>query len=138
MTKRETILARVEAALAGTAGVSTRIYRDRVAAFARAETPALVIEPVSDEADQLAVGRLSWNLVFQVLVIVRAEEASSASDSIVQEVHNRIISDATLDAMATSLLPTRTDWTFHDADQPLGIISMQFSIGYHTSNEEIT
>ena len=47
-TKRERILAAVKTALTGTAGVGTRIYRSRVDPWSRGESPALIIEPVSD------------------------------------------------------------------------------------------
>jgi len=45
-SKREQILSAIATTLAGTAGVSTRIYRSRVDAMSRAETPALLIEPL--------------------------------------------------------------------------------------------
>ena len=43
-TKRETILARIATVLAGTTGVSDRIFRGRTTAFTRSETPSIVIE----------------------------------------------------------------------------------------------
>ena len=42
-TRRETILDAVVTALAGTTNVGTRIYRSRVTAFTREETPSLLI-----------------------------------------------------------------------------------------------
>ena len=47
-TKREQILAKIKTNLAGTTGVGTRIYRSRAEAFTRSETPAIIIEPISD------------------------------------------------------------------------------------------
>ena len=51
-TRRETILAAVRTALTGTTGVSTRIYRSRVEPMARAESPAIVVEPALMVAEQ--------------------------------------------------------------------------------------
>ena len=51
-TKRESILAAIATALVGTTGVSTRIYRSRVEPIARGESPAIVIEPINDIAQQ--------------------------------------------------------------------------------------
>ena len=51
-TKREQILARLLTTLANTTGVSTRIYRSRVVPLTRGESPALVLEPVSDTVEQ--------------------------------------------------------------------------------------
>ena len=47
-TKREQILEKIKSNLAGTVGVGTRIYRSRVEALTRSETPAIIIEPISD------------------------------------------------------------------------------------------
>ena len=51
-SKRESILAAIATTLVGTTGVSTRIYRSRVEAFARNEAPALVIEPGTDSVSE--------------------------------------------------------------------------------------
>ena len=51
-TRRETILDAVVTALAGTTGVSTRIYRSRVTAFTREETPSLLVTWNSDNPVQ--------------------------------------------------------------------------------------
>ena len=45
-TKRETILAQVITSLAGTANVSTRIFRSRVTPLTKAEMPCLLVEPL--------------------------------------------------------------------------------------------
>ena len=47
-TKREQILAQIKTNLNGTTGVGDRIYRSRVEALTRSETPAIIIEPISD------------------------------------------------------------------------------------------
>jgi hypothetical protein len=71
-TKRESILAAIRTALTGTTGVSTRIYRSRVEPLTRGESPAIVVEPVSDTAEQnTALPTLDWNLTVRVAVIVR-------------------------------------------------------------------
>jgi hypothetical protein len=48
-SKREQILAALKTKLAGTTGVSTRIYRSRVEPMSRGESPALVIEWLNDQ-----------------------------------------------------------------------------------------
>jgi hypothetical protein len=50
--KRESILAAITTALAGTVQVGSRIYRSRTEAFARNEAPALIVEPTDDLAKQ--------------------------------------------------------------------------------------
>ena len=48
-SKREQIIAALKTTLAGTTGVSTRIYRSRIEPITNGESPAIVIEPVTDE-----------------------------------------------------------------------------------------
>lgn len=136
-SKREDILSRVVTALAGTTNVSTRIYRSRVEALARRECPALIIEPVSDSATREVVDKLTWDLVFQVIVLVRADSPDATADATIQSVHNKIMSDATLDGLAIDLNPVGVDWKFEDADKPLAIISMAFRILYQTNYQSI-
>jgi hypothetical protein len=49
MSRREAILAAIRTALTNTVGVGTRIYRSRVEPMARAESPAIIVEPVQGE-----------------------------------------------------------------------------------------
>ena len=71
-TKRESILAAVKTALTGTAGVGTRIYRSRVDPLSRGESPAIIIEPVSDTPEQnTSLPTLDWTLRIRVVVIER-------------------------------------------------------------------
>ena len=48
-TKREQILAKIKTELTGTTGVGTRIYRNRVSALAKSETPSIVLEFITDD-----------------------------------------------------------------------------------------
>ena len=48
-TKREQILAKIKTQLTGTTGVGTRIYRNRVSALAKSETPSIVLEFITDD-----------------------------------------------------------------------------------------
>ena len=69
-TKREQILAQIASTLASTAGVDGRVYRSRVTAVARAESPILIIEPVSDTAQQFtSLPKLDWTLRVRVVVV---------------------------------------------------------------------
>ena len=53
-TVRENIIDDIISSLAGTTNVSTRIYRSRVVPLTRGETPALVVEMVSDTPERTA------------------------------------------------------------------------------------
>jgi len=137
-SKRETILARAVAALAGVAGVSTRIYRSRVAPFERNEFPALVVEPLADNPDVQSHNRLTWSLTFSVSALVRSDTLETTLDPIMEDVHEQIIGDAALLAMVVDLVPEGVDWQFLEADKPLGIATMRFRATYQTAYNSIT
>lgn len=132
-SKRETILQRVVSALAGTAGVGTRIYRSRVVPLARNEAPALVVEPVSDQAVQDTLGTLLWTLTFRVSVIVRGEVPDQLADAALLDIHSKLMADDTLDGMVVQLLPTATAFELMEADQPAGVVSAEFTAQYRTN-----
>lgn len=137
-SKRETILARVAAVLAGTSGVGTRIYRSRVEALSRAETPALLIEPISDNPTQDTLATLSWNFSFRVSIVTRGQIPDQLADAAAIDVHAKIMEDVTLDGLTTDLMPTGVDFQLIDADQPAGITSLSFAATYRTQLNAIT
>lgn len=138
MTRREAILQAAKAALAGTTGVSTRIYRMRAAAFIRQEAPALNLEPIVDVPGEENLGRLTWELTFQVTASIRAEEPDSSGDQIVEDIHEKLMTNAPLNALIVGILPGPTTYSIYDADQPLGIIEMQFKATYQTALADLS
>lgn len=137
-SKRETILARVILALAGSSGVGTRIYRSRVEALSRAETPAIVVEPVTDNATQDTLATLSWQLTFRVSIITRGQVPDQIADATAIDVHSKLMADSTLDGLVTDLVPASVDFQQIDADQPAGVTSLTFSATYRTDLNSIT
>lgn len=131
-SKRETIMQRIVSALAGTAGVGSRIYRSRVVPLARGEAPALVVEPVSDSATQDTLATLMWTLTFRVSVIVRGNVPDQLADSAMVDIHSKLMADDTLDGMVIQLLPTTVAFEMIEADQPAGVVSAEFTAQYRT------
>lgn len=133
-TKRETILAAVRTALTNTTGVGTRIYRSRVEPMARAESPAIVVEPVNDTAEQnTSLPTLDWSLTVRVAVIVRGNIPDQQADPIVENMHSRLMADLTLGGYAIDIQPVSVNFEMVEADQPAGVISCDYLIRYRTS-----
>ena len=138
-TKRENILATIKSTLANTTGVGTRIYRSRVEPLSRGESPAIVIEPISDDADQnTSMPTLDWTLRIRVSVIERSSIPDQAADDTIESLHSKIMSDLTVGGYAIDVQPVRTEFEFIEADQPLGIISNEFEIRYRTQVADLT
>lgn len=133
-TRRESILAAVATALAGTTGVSTRIYRSRVEPLSRGESPALVIEPIGDSAQQnTSLPTLDWSLTVRVAVIVRGAVPDQVADPIVESLHSKLMADLTLGGYAIDVQPQSVNFELMEADQPAGVISCDYLVRYRTS-----
>jgi hypothetical protein len=133
-TKRETILTAIRTALTGTTGVSTRIYRSRVEPLTRQESPAIVVEPISDSAEQnTALPTLDWSLTVRVAIIVRGDIPDQVADPIVQSAHAKIMADLSLGGYAIDVQPISVTFDLQEADQPAGVISMDYLVRYRTA-----
>ena len=138
-TKREQILAQIASTLASTAGVSGRVYRSRVTAAARAESPMIVIEPVNDTSQQLtSLPKLDWTMRVRVVVIVRSVNTYTDADPIIESMHSKIMSDLTLGGYAIDVQPVLTTFEFLDADQPSGVFSNEYDVKYRTTVADLT
>jgi hypothetical protein len=133
-TKRETILTAIRTALTGTTGVGTRIYRSRVEPLTRQESPAIVVEPISDSAEQnTALPTLDWSLTVRVAIIVRGDIPDQVADPIVQSAHAKIMADLSLGGYAIDVQPISVTFDLQEADQPAGVISMDYLVRYRTA-----
>jgi hypothetical protein len=139
MTRRENILAAIRTALTGTTGVSTRIYRSRVEPIARAESPAIVIEPVKDDATiQTQLATLDWSLRVRITVIVRGAIPDQIADPILQSLHTKIMADPTLGGYAIDIMPLAVNFVFMEADGTAGEIQCDYRIMYRTSFTDLS
>jgi hypothetical protein len=139
MTRRETILTAIRTALVGTTQVGTRIYRSRVEPLARNESPAIVIEPVSDTAEQnTSLPTLDWSLTVQVAVIVRGTVPDQLADPIVEDLHSKLMADLSLGGVAIDVQPVSVNFEMVEADQPAGVISCSYLVRYRTSVDDLT
>jgi hypothetical protein len=138
-TKRESILAAVRTALTDTVGVGTRIYRSRVEPIARAESSALIVEPVNDIPTQnTSLPTLDHVLNMRVVVIVRASVPDQTADPIIESLHSKMMADLTLGGLCIDIQPGPTEFTLESADVPVGVIFCNFRILYRTSVSDLS
>ena len=103
-TKRENILAAIRTALTNTTGVGTRIYRTRVDPVARAESPAIIVQPIRDVCVQTtSLPKLDWTMTVRITVIERADIPDQAADDTVESLHGKVMNDLTLGDMRMTL-----------------------------------
>ena len=138
-TKRESILAAVKTALTGTAGVGTRIYRSRVDPLSRGESPAIIIEPVSDTPEQnTSLPTLDWTLRIRVVVIERSDVPDQAADDTIEDMHSKLMADLTLGGLAIDIQPAQTSFQLLEADQAAGVIFCEYEIRYRSQVADLT
>lgn len=137
-TRRESILATLRTTLTGTTGVSTRIYRSRVEPISRGESPAIVLEPVSDQAlTDISFCKTDWSLTVRVSVIVRGAIPDQQADPIIESLHSKLLADLTVGGYAMSIEPQSVQFDMLEADQPSGVISCDYLIRYRTSTTNL-
>jgi hypothetical protein len=138
-TKRENILAAVKTALTGTAGVGTRIYRSRVEPFSRGESPAIVIEPISDTPEQnTSLPTLDWTLRIRIVVIERADIPDQAADDTIEDLHSKLMADLTLGGNAIDIRPAQVSFQLLEADEPAGVIFCEYEVRYRSEVDDLT
>lgn len=139
-SKREDILDAIKTALAGTTGVSTRIYRSRTIPLAqRSELPALIIEWSDDSAEQnTSLPTLDWSLNVTVTVLSSGDVPDEQADNTIVSVHAKMMADLTLGGEAIDIQPTTVNFEAIDGDSPIGVTSMGFLVRYRTDVDSIT
>ena len=137
-TRREQILSRITTILAATSGVSGRVYRSRVEPIIRGQSPAVVVEPVSDQAEQTTLATLDWSLTVRVTVFTRGAIPDQLADPVVASVYDLIMQDTTLNGYAIDVLPLGTNFEMIEADQAAGVVECDFSIRYRTPLNTLT
>ena len=132
-------MARLLTVLANTTGVSTRIYRSRTVPLTRGESPALVLEPVSDTVEQnTSLPTLDHSLTVRISVIVRGDVPDNVADATVESLHSKIMADLTVNSLAIDVQPSDTSFELLDADQPGGVIGVEYIVRYRTEIDDLT
>jgi hypothetical protein len=138
--KRESIVAAVTSALAGTTGVSTRIYRSRAEAFARDEAPAIIIEPAADvpRGEPVSTCKIDWTLTIAIIVYTRGAIPDQLAAPIVGSLHAKLMADRTLGGLALDVWPGQVLHQKEQADQTAGWTTCNYTIRYRSSITDLT
>ena len=139
-SKREDILDAIKPALAGTPGVSTRIYRSRTIPLAqRSELPALLISWTNDGAEQnTSLPTLDWSLNVVVTVLSSGDVPDEQADATVVSMHSKMMADLTLGGEAIDIQPSDVSFEAIDGDQPIGAINCSYIVRYRTEVDDLT
>lgn len=136
-TKREQILAQIKTTLDAVSEAT--VYRSRVEPLSRGEAPAIVVEPVSDTAEQnTSLPTLDWSLTVRIAVIVRGAIPDQIADAIIEELHGLLMADLTVGGLAIDLRPDDVSFDLLEADQPAGVMTCNYVVRYRTTVADLT
>lgn len=136
-TKREQILAQIKTTLDSVTGAT--VYRSRVEPLSRGEAPAIVVEPVSDAAEQnTSLPTLDWSLTVRIAVIVRGAIPDQIADAIIEELHGLLMADLTVGGLAIDVRPDDVNFDLLEADQPAGVMTCNYVVRYRTTVTDLT
>ena len=131
-TLRENILDDIVSNLAGTTQRRNAHLRSRVVPLQRGESPALVVEAISDTPEQNTSFRRWTGRSLCVSVINTGDKPDEVADPIVESLHSKIMADLTLGGYAIDVQPGTTTFEMVDADQPAGVIGVEYLVRYRT------
>lgn len=133
---REQILARIAAALTG-AGVAASVFRARETSITRAQTPAITVLLSGETDTRMSAGVDKHVLRANLAIFVRGDPWDSAADAVALPMHQVLMADAQLAAMALDLRKVATEVEAEEADRTAGTMSCMYEITYLTRAGDI-
>jgi hypothetical protein len=136
LSKAERILAAIVTAITPTAGISSRVFRDRWEAVARSEMPCIVIEPLSESDEVPDVGPVSTDLVVSIDVLISGAPLSTLADPIRVDAHARLMAASFTGLGVIHIYPQARDWKAEPGE--IGILSCSYAVRYRTLLSDLT
>lgn len=136
LSKSERIMAAIATALTPTAGISSRVFRDRWEAVARSETPCIVIEAQSESDEVPDVGPVNTDLTFTVDVLISGSPLSTLADPIRVDAHARLMAATFTGLGVIHLYPQGRQWQAEPGE--IGILSCSYAVRYRSSLSDLT
>jgi len=136
LSKSERILAAIATALAPTAGISGRVFRDRWEAVSRNEMPCIVIEPLSESDEVPDVGPVNTDLVVSIDVLISGAPLSTLADPIRVDAHSRLMAASFTGLGVIHVYPQSRQWQAGPGE--IGVLSCSYSVRYRSSLSDLT
>jgi hypothetical protein len=143
-SRREQILAAVATTLAGTTGVSTRIYRSREEALQRNEAPAIIITPGPDtnqaeRAQGASMCRLDQRLTIEITIYVRGAIPDQLADPIEVDLHKKLMAATDFNGLTSGrLLYLSRIPQMETGDLTVGWITTEYAAEYRCSRDDLS
>ena len=136
LSKSERILAAIATALAPTAGISSRVFRDRWEAVARNETPCIVIEPQGESDEVPEVGPINTDLTVSIDILISGSPLSTLADPIRVDAHARLMAASFTGLGVIHVYPQNRQWQAESGE--IGILQASYAVRYRSSLSDLT
>jgi hypothetical protein len=137
LSRREQIIQALAASVATLPGV-TGVYRSRVEAFSRDESPALAIEAGQAIPTIQALCKLDWSFDVLVSAYARGAVPDTAADAVLTAAHGLLMADRTVGGLAINLTPGPVTTDLERADAASCWMTAVFTITFRTSIHDLT
>ena len=136
LSRSETILAAIEAALAPTAGIGGRVFRDRWEAVARNEMPCIVLQPRSESDEVISNCKINTDLDFTVDVLISGAPLSTLADPVRVDAHSRLMAETFAGLSVIHCYPQGRVWDPESGE--IGVLRCSYTLRYRTQLSDLT
>lgn len=126
---------------AGTALAGGRIHQNRHYVLASSEASAIWVNRLDTAPERVVLGRLDWRTELDVVIRTRTSggtSAESAADTLSEAVFARVMTNPTLDGAAIDTVPGAITWEDEEADTPIAVCALRFTVIHRTSEESLS
>lgn len=129
-SRREQILARIQAALIGNTPAGANVFRARENAITRAMTPAITVLYDGQNTTRMGQATDKQEMRVKVAIFVRGDPWDQVMDPIDVAAHAVIMSDAPLAALAVDIRRDDDNPESEEADRTAGTLSVIYRVTY--------
>lgn len=137
LSRREQIIQALAASVASLPGVSG-VYRSRVEAYSRDESPALTIEAGQAIPTIHAQCKIDWSLDVLVSAYARGTVPDTAADAVLTAAHALLMADRTVGGLAINVVPGPVTTDLERADAASCWMTAAFTITFRTAIHDLT
>ncbi len=118
------------ALVAGSTGAGSNIFRDREVSLTRSVSPAIVLMPQTEDAEEFGQTVQQFRFMVAVEIFVRGDPWSQLADSVATAVQQILMNDAPLSALVSRLRYRTATWNGEEADRTAGVLAAVYEVHY--------
>jgi hypothetical protein len=138
-TKREQILAALPTILGAATAVCANIGRERSRPWSQDVALSVNIVPENDpRQDTGGVDYTDRVLIVNFQITARGDGPTTLADPVVDALHNRLMSNRTINGLAIDIAAGDNDFEWDDADRDYCVVNQRYQILYRTSETNLS